>query len=222
MENDNLSPNGTDNSRKSKRGGISDRIYNQLKKQILKGEIESGTLLSESEIARRFSVSRTPVRDALNRLSCDHITVSLPQKGHQVRTVSVDEAMGAYRVREILEAEAASEAARRITDEQIAYLKSLVSGREVEKGLAHYQIHSTIAKISGNRLLADFIEEALTLMEQMIANHPITQLEFQESLKPEMLVIEAIETRDPKVAREAMRQHIRDSRENQFQFEFSN
>lgn len=71
--------------------------------------------------------------------------------------------------------------------------------------MMNYRIHSTIARIAGNRLLADFIEEILVLMQRMIATHP-----DREDLEPELRVIEALEARDPEAAREAMRFHVRD------------
>ncbi len=190
---------------RGKRGGTSETIYSQLKQDILSGELKAGTMLSESEIARRFGVSRTPVRDALARLACDRVVVALPQRGHLVRTVSLSEVIEAFRVRELLEVEAAGQAALRITDEQVAHLKSLVKDNLEDPTRVNYQIHSIIAKIAGNRLLADFIEETLILMQRMIATHPDHAV-----LEPELQVIEALEARDPDAAREAMRAHIRD------------
>lgn len=192
-------------ARDKKRGGASGRVYDQLKHDILSGEIEAGTLLSESEIAGRFGVSRTPVREALKRLACDRVVIALPQRGHLVRTVSVSEIVEAFRVRELLEVEAAGEAARRITDEEVSYLKSLLEPDVEEPALVNYRIHSAIATIAGNRLLADFIQETLVLMQRMIATHPDRLV-----LEPERQVVGALEARDVEGARQAMRAHIRD------------
>jgi DNA-binding GntR family transcriptional regulator len=190
---------------KRKRGQLSERIYEGLKQDILSGEIPPGTLLSEAVLGRRYEASRTPVREALNRLACDRVIVTLPQRGHLVRTVSVSEAIEAFRVRELLEVEAAGQAALRITDREVAYLKELAAGDPDGPAMVNYRIHGTIALIAGNRLLADFIEETLVLMQRMIATHP-----DREDLEPELQVIEALEARDPAAAREAMRVHIRD------------
>jgi DNA-binding GntR family transcriptional regulator len=197
---------------RGKRGGTWELIYDQLKQEILSGEIAPGTLLSELEIAKRFGVSRTPVREALNRLACDRVIVALPQRGHLVRTVSVSEIVEAFRVRELLEVEAAGEAARRITDEEVAYLESLFQEDVDEPALANYRFHSAVARIAGNRLLADFIEEVLVLMQRMIANHP-----DRDVLEPELQVLEALAARDPDAAREAMRAHVHDVMEKLLQ-----
>ncbi|MCJ7625631.1 MAG: GntR family transcriptional regulator [Anaerolineaceae bacterium] len=181
-------------------------IYQTLKEEILLGKIAAGTLLSETDIADRFNVSRTPVREALGRLTCDRVIHALPQRGHLVRTVSLSEILEAFRVREILEVEAAGEAARRITDDQVAALKTILLEEE-NPFLANYKVHTAIARISGNRLLADFIDEVLILMQRLIVNHPDVM-----DPQPEIEVIEALETRDVKAARETMRFHIRDVR----------
>ena len=210
-------PSQADHPKPIKRTGNSDRVYQRLKEDVLLGRIESGDLLSEAEIAKRFGVSRTPVREALYRLACERVVVSLPQRGHLVRPISHTEALEAYRVRELLEVEAAGEAARRITDEEVAHLYSVLECDSSELVLAHYKIHSSIARISGNRLLADFIETTLVLMQRMIVNHPDHQLLREEALETERAVIQALEDRDPEAARSAMRRHTRTAKERQFE-----
>jgi DNA-binding GntR family transcriptional regulator len=203
----------TKSNHKPKKEKAAEIIYQTLKEEILLGVVAAGTLLSESEIARRFDVSRTPVREALGRLTCDRVIHALPKRGHLVRTVSLSELLEAFRVREILEVEATGEAAKRITDEQIAELKSILLEEE-NPFLSNYRIHTAIAKISGNRLLADFIDEVLVLMQRLIVNHPDVM-----DPQPEIQIIEALETRDVRVAREMMRLHIRDVRDKLLGFE---
>jgi len=185
-----------------------DLVYKTLKDEILSGHIGPGELLSESEIAKRFNVSRTPVREALNQLACDSIVVSLPQRGHLVRTISFSEVIEAFRLRELLEIEAAGEAALNITDAEIAELKEIMENKK-DRVLMNYKFHTAIARISGNRLLNEFIEELLMLMQRLMINHP-TLLDPT----PELNIIEALETRDPEAARKAMREHLDESREN--------
>ncbi len=196
---------------KGKRGNTTNWIYTQLKNDILTGKIESGTLLSEIEIARQYGVSRTPVRNALNNLACERVVVALPQRGHLVRTVTFSEAIEAFRVREILEVEAAGEAAIRITDKQINELKQIYQGRlDEDVVLWNYRFHVAVAKCSRNRLLLEFIEETLVLMQRLLIDHPDMQ---RETTEPERKIIEALETRNPEIARGAMREHIQDAME---------
>jgi DNA-binding GntR family transcriptional regulator len=201
----------TTTENKVKRGSTSNWIYTQLKNDILTGKIESGTLLSEIEIAREHGVSRTPVRNALNSLACERVVVALPQRGHLVRTITLSEAIEAFRVREILEVEAAGEAAVRITDKQIDELKQIYQARSDEDAVwQNYRFHVAVAKYSRNRLLLEFIEETLVLMQRLLIDHPDMQ---KETTEPERKIIDALETRNPEIARDAMRVHIQDAME---------
>lgn len=201
----------TSTENKWKRGSTTNWIYTQLKNDILTGKIESGTLLSEIEIAKQYGVSRTPVRNALNNLACERVVVALPQRGHLVRTITFSEAIEAFRVREVLEVEAAGEAAIRITDKQLNELKQIYQGRSDEDLVWwNYRFHVAVAKFSRNRLLLEFIEETLVLMQRLLIDHPDMQ---RESTEPERKIIEALETRNPEAARETMRVHIHDALE---------
>lgn len=189
-----------------------ENIYRILKGEILKGEIESGALLSESQLAKRFGVSRTPVREALSMLASNRLIASLPQRGHQVRTISFSEVMDAFRIRELLEVEGVRLAAQRISDDTICYLKELIATAKKKDLVAfNYEFHTTIAKASGNRVLAEFIEEILTLMERILAVHPDLVKYTEETIHPEVEIVEALENRDELAACEAMRRHIHDT-----------
>ncbi len=189
-----------------------ENIYRILKEDILKGAIEPGALLSESKLAKRFGVSRTPVREALSMLANDRLTFALPQRGHQVRMISFSEAMDAFRIRELLEVEAIRLAVHRITDEQISFLKQLIKNTENRDLFTlNYEFHTAIAKASNNRILAEFVEEMLTLMERVLAVHPDFKAYSDESVQPEAEIIDALEKRDETAACEAMRRHIRDT-----------
>jgi DNA-binding GntR family transcriptional regulator len=181
------------------------KIHQVLKEEILNGIIEPGTLLSESKLASRFGVSRTPIREALSML---------PQRGHQVRTVSFSETVDAFRIRELLEVEAIRLAVHRITDERISYLKQLIEKAKIGDSYNfNYEFHTTIAKASNNRILAEFIEEMLILLNNVLLAHPDIRGSSFKSVEPEVKILEALERRDENAACEAMRAHIHESME---------
>ncbi len=189
-----------------------ENIYRILKGEILKGEIEPGALLSESRLAKRFGVSRTPVREALSMLAIDHLIATLPQRGHQVRTISFSEVMDAFRIRELLEVESVRLAVQHISDDTICYLKELIATAKKKDLVAfNYEFHTTIAKASGNRVLAEFIEEILILMERVLAVHPDLANYTERTIHPEFEIVEALENHDERAACEAMRGHIQDT-----------
>jgi DNA-binding GntR family transcriptional regulator len=203
------------NGQKRVRGGTSDLIYSHLKQDILTGKIEGGTLLSEIEIARQFGASRTPVRDALSRLACERVVVALPQRGHLVRTITFSEVIESFRVREILEVEAAGEAAIHATQADINEMRKVYSERHMGNGILwNYKIHVAIAKASGNRILADLIEEILILMQRLLLDFPNIDAKSEENFDPEKEIVDAIEARNPELARELMRVHMRQAVDN--------
>jgi DNA-binding GntR family transcriptional regulator len=186
------------------------RIYTALKNEILSGELEAGTLLAESRIAARFGVSRTPVREALFMLAGDGLTTSLPRQGHLVRTVSLQEVLDAFLVREILEAEAAAQAIGRLTGEEIARLKELANLSETDdRHAVNREFHTTIARASGNRILADFVDQLLVLMQRVLVLDPYLQRWTEDGAQQELDIVKAMEAGDEAAARAATLRHIR-------------
>jgi len=203
------------NSQKRVRGGTTDLIYTHLKEDILSGKIEGGTLLSEIEIARQFGASRTPVRDALSRLACERVVVALPQRGHLVRTITFTEVIDSFHIREILEVEAAGEAALHATQADINEMRKVYSERHKDNGILwNYKIHVAIARASGNRLLADLIEEVLILMQRLLLDYPNMDAKSEDNFDPEKEIVDAIEARNPELARELMRIHMKQTVNN--------
>jgi DNA-binding GntR family transcriptional regulator len=191
----------------------SERVYAALKREIMWGKIQPGTLLSETQLAARFGVSRTPVREALTVLASDGLITTLPWRGHLVRTVSFSEILEAFRLRELLEVEAAGQACLCITQRELAYLSEL-SRRRDNDGLVpdiNRQFHMAIAHASGNRVLADFIERLLMMMQSVLLKDPHLASWTEDGMEAELAIIDALAARDEEAAREAMRSHIRNT-----------
>lgn len=82
----------------------SDSIYEKLKEEIIHLAIKPGTMLREIDIADRFNVSRTPVRDVLVRLENDGLVEVVSQKGTYITKIDVDSISGMMYIREAVEA----------------------------------------------------------------------------------------------------------------------
>jgi DNA-binding GntR family transcriptional regulator len=104
---------------------IADRIYEVLKRGVIKGEIRPGTRLFEVEVAKNFDASRTPVREAFRRLEQDGLAERVAQGG--IRVILLDErtVRDLFDLRVILETHAIELACDRITGEEIAILKQI-------------------------------------------------------------------------------------------------
>ncbi len=189
-----------------------ENIYRALKEDIMWGRIEPDTLLNETVLAARFGVSRTPVREALSMLASDGLTHALPRRGHLVGTVSVAETLEAFRVREILEVEAISHAVHRLSDAAIARLLELANTRESEDFPAiNREFHMSIARASGNRILADFIERLLVTMQRVLILDPHVTGWTEDGMQEDLAIVRALAARDEAAACEAMAVHIRNT-----------
>jgi DNA-binding GntR family transcriptional regulator len=91
----------------------SDRAYETLRTEILEWQLSPGTVLGEVEQAARLNVSRTPLREALARLSADGLVESQAGRGLVVTAASADSVVQLFEVRVALESQAASLAAQR-------------------------------------------------------------------------------------------------------------
>lgn len=108
---------------------LADQIYQRIEKNIIQGEYAREEVLSENEIADKLGVSRTPVREALNRLEQDHMVESTG-KGVRIIGISPKDIMTMYDARVALEGMCVRETAENITEEELNQLKDIVEYAE--------------------------------------------------------------------------------------------
>jgi len=113
---------------------ISAQLYRHLRGAIIRGELNPGQALSESEIARQYSTSRQPVREAFIKLAEERLVVIQPQRGTFVVKISVNDVLDARYVREAIEVAVVQEAAASAPLAAIRELRSLI---EQQKAVAH-------------------------------------------------------------------------------------
>jgi len=200
------------------RGGLSfpDQTEDVLRRQILSGERAPGERLNEVQIAAELSVSRGPVREAMQRLSRDGLIRVVPHKGAFVRRLGTAEIVSLYEVRMSLESTAAGLAAERRTAEDLAQLHDMLSRTKNEmkdKEHAHYprhlDLHGLIADFSYNdklRQLIDQVNQELQLMRAASGFQPERALGATDE---HSIIIGAIAIGSAAAASEAMNSHLR-------------
>ncbi len=160
---------------RTSRGSKKLRIYRTLRQEILALALPPGTVLVESALARRFALSKAPIREALVLLQQDGLVESLPRKGYLVTSITVSDMHELVELRAILDGAAAELAATRITREEIAVLDGLHIPAELPtdpKATKRYmdvnrEFHVTIARASRNRRLAQLVERAVDEMARL-------------------------------------------------------
>ncbi len=122
-----------------------DIIYEHLRKAIARCELKPDSTFTDGEIADEFGVSRTPVREAVQKLEAEGYIERVPMKGNRVCTVSPYELANSFAIRKALETLAVRYAAVRITDEELDQMKTLLD-----------EADAIFAEYSGEELLDRF------------------------------------------------------------------
>jgi DNA-binding GntR family transcriptional regulator len=138
------------------------QVYEHLLQRILSGELVPGTSLREGELAAQLGVSRTPIREALGRLSEYGLVESRPNHGAVVRRLGGEDLIHIYQIREALEGMAIQMVCGQLTDADFARLDALAeaarnpSATHYSKACAEFDVglHLLIADRTGNPILA--------------------------------------------------------------------
>jgi DNA-binding GntR family transcriptional regulator len=204
---------------------IADRVFEELRASIVEGEIPAGTKISEPEMAGRYGISRGPLREAMRRLESASLVERRPNIGARVITLTSEQLIEIYLIREALEGMAARLAAERMSESQVGELQALlIRHREDvsrEQGRAYFQkegdmdFHYRIVKGTGNRRLTAILCNDLYHLARMYrCQFGMGSERAQDALKEHELVVAAIADRDGEMAELLMRRHIRASRQN--------
>lgn len=97
-------------------------VLAQLRRAIVSGELRPGEPIRQSALAERFGVSRVPLREALKILEGEGQVTYRPHRGYVVTELNMDDLLEVYRIRELLEGEAARRAVPRLSETDIATL----------------------------------------------------------------------------------------------------
>jgi DNA-binding GntR family transcriptional regulator len=193
-----------------------DRIREELEQAIVSGAFADGERLDEVSLSARFSVSRTPVREALHALSASGLVEHLPRRGAFVRYPSFVKLIEMFDVMAELEAMCGRLAARRASDERIAAIETAVAACEAalaEGDTDHYyreneRFHHLLYEASGNAFLTG---EAIRLHRRL---RPFRRLQLrvrgrmQQSMREHRDILAAIKAGDAETASRILRGHI--------------
>ncbi len=151
-------------SRPPARRTASRRAYEWIRDAILNGDYAEGEFIDEVALAEQVGTSRTPVREALQRLQVERFVDLLPRRGAQVRVVTATEMREIYQARYVLEAEALRTICRERTDPGIeeSMLNELArlgaAGEWNRFAQLDQAFHSAIVRAQGNAVMSDMYD----------------------------------------------------------------
>ncbi|SHH86339.1 GntR family transcriptional regulator [Marivita hallyeonensis] len=193
-----------------------DTIAQELERMIFDGTFADGERLDEVQLAEKFAVSRTPVREAIQRLALSGLAEQIPRRGVFVRQPGPVELIEMFEVMAELEAVCARLAATRISDAALAELhatnercNAAVSAQDAD-GYYHEneKFHAILYRQSGN----SFLEQECSRLHKRLQPFRRMQLRLRGRLKQSMgeheAIVAALEEGDGEKAASAIRSHV--------------
>lgn len=197
--------------------------FERLERAIMQGDLQPGERLSETGLARRFGISRGPLREAIGQLEGRKLVQRVTNQGARVVSLSNAELIDLLAIRESLEGMACRLAATRMPDAELAALgnmlaahandEAVISGRGYFQGAGDRDFHARITRASGNARLVQMLDtdlySLLRLYRQRLSMRPGRPA---QALSEHHAILAALQSRDPDRAEAAMRAHIQSSR----------
>jgi DNA-binding GntR family transcriptional regulator len=199
----------------------SDLAYTRIRALILSGELAPGAVLPQAALAQTIGMSTTPLREALRRLKQEGLVELDAHRDARVRQLDAAEARDLLELRRNLDPLAASLAARRRTEADLADLRSALDGLETlsdRPSLAqlanHHRFHAAIHRASHNRLLVETLD-GLWVKSDRYRRHGLesgrSETEREARATEHRLLFEAVRDGDPDTAGELMLRHVESS-----------
>lgn len=198
-----------------------DGLYTQLKQKIISFELYPGTRVTEQVLAEMFGVSRTPIRQALQRLEIEGFLSIRPKQGCFIRELDVNELMEYYEARIALELLIVESAVNAMTDKQLEQMMALwhpdIHDDELQHGIdlgeKDESFHVGLALASDKPVLASLlksINHRIRVIRRLDLN---SDNRSQRTYKEHFEILQHIKERDTSKAKQAMKRHIQRSRE---------
>lgn len=190
--------------------------YDRLCDEIRSGALAPGARLTETEIADRLGISRTPVREAIRRLEAEGLVDHQPRTGAVVRRLDYPEIMELYEMRAVLEGTAARLAARAASPVELEELGA-INAEMVALGTGgapgalprlNRQFHARLLDAARNRFLLQSmasVEKTLLILGRSAMDVPDRAA---EAVAEHQVVLDALNARDGAAAEAAMRRHM--------------
>ena len=190
----------------------SDVMYAQLRRAIVQGQLRPKQRLIEAELAETLDVSRTPIREALQRLTLDGL-VSRHRRGWVVREHDAEEIKDIYACRAALEGYAARLAATSASDAQLAELQGILfsvadtSDRD-QMVAVNERFHEAIIDAAGNSLLSELARRSRLYYFNRRVAKLYTDAEALHSREQHIRLLHALQRRDADESESVTREHI--------------
>jgi len=203
-------------NRKNVVSTMQDQVYQIIKNEICDGVYSPGEWLQEKDLAAHLHVSRSPVRDALKKLSNDGLVDIIPNKGTFVRVFTAKDIDEVYELRLLIESYCIRESPRHLTPEKGQALTQCLEKLQREfksNDLKNYieddtVLHGIIISLGGNDLIKSTYEKVHSMIQPFRIYSLTSRQRFDESVEEHQGIVRSILEHDVGRAQEINRQHL--------------
>jgi DNA-binding GntR family transcriptional regulator len=195
---------------------LSQKVYRVLKTEIVKGFLEPGTKLFEDKIATQMGVSRTPVREAIQKLAAEGLIKITPNQTLVVTEVSLEDVKEVLQIRGILEGLATRVAAQKITRQEIEELEEIITQMGLyvtKKDLTSYcklddEFHNLILHICGNKWIIQIRDNLGNFLYRFRIKSLSVPGRLKCSLEEHQKIMESLKEKNPEKAEQLSKKHM--------------
>lgn len=198
----------------------SDKAYAQLRKLIIALELEPGAVLVEGALVEQLGCGRTPLREAIQRLTEDDLVVALPRRAVSVADITVLALQQLYEARWELEPALGRLASDRITPDQLDALEQLLATRPLDASPSSYDLtewdmafHHAIARAAENRYLLMAFERLQGVAQRLLVFAYRRGAFVPPTLDEHREILAALRARDGERTGRRLGEHIRNAKD---------
>ncbi|MDC7234591.1 MAG: GntR family transcriptional regulator [Spirochaetales bacterium] len=208
----------------NKHMGLKEVAYNIIKEKIMQGEFEPGSRIREDHLAEEISMSRTPVREAINRLVSEGLIINKARKGLYLIDPSGEEVENFLDIRISLEKLAVERCIDHIDEKGLGEIADAMDEFEFRLSKGKYdacnqldgEFHLLIARLSGNEKLYNMLSDlsSFFLQTRSLEKKVHPEEKNRQTLEEHQVIFEAIKNKDKKAAKKAISLNINTMRNN--------
>jgi len=200
---------------------LNDMAYESIKKGILTGALAPGEVYSELKLAKKFGISRTPVREALLRLSTEKLISFHPRKGMSINYFAGQDIESLFELRQAIEENMVRKITHGLTDQQIQELKEIVTEQEdcLNDGYDESRFleidrrfHLFLVEASKNRFMVQTYDNIRDYMAIPARKALVKPGRADAVIKEHREIVKALAHRNLKRVQEAIRKHLNTSK----------
>jgi DNA-binding GntR family transcriptional regulator len=202
--------------RVARKKSLHEEVYDSLKKAILQGKLKGGQRLIEEQLAHRIGISRTPVREAFQKLEQDELVTRLPRRGFAVKGFMKEDVEDIFGICSVLEGYASYRTTLSITPEKIAILKEKIKecekafkNKEYDKAIQlQIEFHDLLYKSCRSKKLLEMINDFRDYFSRY--QPALIQIKdaFRYFIEDHQQMLEAMKKKNPSLVDKIVRNHL--------------